>query len=135
MSFPWPDSGPNGYGTLDDATAVFMCVQHTRNQSVRKPSVCFANASALDVIIKSNVQSCSRPKEFVDGVNQYLPCYHGYRSVTDTYSSGGMIYSFIPPLMNRYYVSIDTHACYTPFNSSSNTCSNYTLSQFCIYNL
>ena len=34
---------------------------------------------------------------------------HGCRSVTDTYSSGGDDLFIHPPLMNRYYVRIDTH--------------------------
>ena len=42
-------------------------------------------------------------------------CRNGCRSVTDTYSSGGDDLFIHPPLMNRYYVSIDTHDCRYPF--------------------
>ena len=40
---------------------------------------------------------------------------HGCRSVTDTYSSGGDDLFIHPPLMNRYYVIIDTHVHIVPF--------------------
>ena len=63
----------------DDPTAVVTCVQHTRNPSVRRASVCFANASALTVTqIHSFTWSC--PKEVVDGIYQYLPCYSTFNT-------------------------------------------------------
>ena len=51
------------------------CVQHTRNRSVRRTSVCFANASARWPLIKSHLFTCCCLKEVVDGLNQYLSCY------------------------------------------------------------
>ena len=42
-----------------------------------------------------------------------MSLYHGCRSVTDTYSSeGDDLFIHPPPLMNRYYVMIDTHGLY-----------------------
>ena len=76
VSFPWPYLGPIGYNTTtDDATAAFTCVQHMRNRSMRRTSVCFANASALTQLIKSIRLRAVVQKEDVDGVNQYLPWY------------------------------------------------------------
>ena len=35
--------------TTDDATAAITCVQHTRNRSMRRTSVCFANADHVEI--------------------------------------------------------------------------------------
>ena len=82
MSFPWPDLGPIRYDTTtNDATAVFTCVQHMRDRSMRRTWFVSRRLACADQV---HSFMCSCPKEVVDDITSIG---HATPPLTDVLSS------------------------------------------------